>query len=40
MYSQKDLDLIKKNILEKIKDTKFIYLFGSYALNKAKGKLN
>lgn len=33
MYSQKDLDLIKKIILGKIKDTKFIYLFGSYALS-------
>ena len=35
MYSQKDLDLIKQIILGKIKDTRFIYLFGSYALNKA-----
>ena len=38
MYSQKDLDFIKNVILEKIKDTRFIYLFGSYALKKANKK--
>lgn len=35
MYSQKDFDLIKKIVLKKIENTKFIYLFGSYALSEA-----
>jgi predicted nucleotidyltransferase len=33
MYSQKDFDLIKKIVLKKIENTKYIYLFGSYALS-------
>jgi len=35
MYSPKDFDFIKNVILEKIKGTKSIYLFGSYVTNKA-----